>query len=108
MPCINFDLDVKRDVTCKTRPTQTTKKGKTSKKEKRYDEASKVALGVLNVSPVIMESNKVESKDGIAMYYKKYIEPLLNKLGNIDGAASKSSDDDDANYGDDEDEKDRE
>ena len=62
-------------------------------------------MGVLDVFPLIMGNNKVESRYGIAMYYKKRVEPLLNRLAKIDGGASTSFGDDDASYGDDEDKK---
>ena len=51
-----------------------------------------------------MEYIQVESKDGIAMYYKQHVEPLLKRL-TINEGASTSSGDDDASYGSDEDEK---
>ena len=47
-----------------------------------------------------MKNNKVNDKDGIAMYYKEHVEPLLCKLAKVDGDASVSSSyDDDASYG---------
>ena len=77
----SFDLDARRDINCETSSTHATKKkGKTSTKEKRYDGASKVASGVLGVFPVIMKNNKVKDDDGIAMYYKNHVEPLLSKF----------------------------
>ena len=63
-------------------------------------------MGVLSVFPCIMANNQVESRYEVAMFYKQHIEPLLKHLTiNVD--ASTSSEDDDASYGSDEDEKDQ-
>ena len=64
-------------------------------------------MGVLGDFPRITEKNQVESSDGFAVYYKQYVKPFLKCLM-IDVGASTSSGDDDASYGSDEDEKDRE
>ena len=102
----SFDLDARRDINCETSSTHANKKnGKMSRKEKRYDKASKVAWGVLEVFPVIMKNNKMKEENGIAMYYKKHVEPLLCKLADVDGDAFALSDDDVASYGSDKDDK---
>ena len=87
-----FNLDTVIDNNDETSSTQSKKKkGKTSKKEKRYDEASRVASGVLQVFPTIMNNNNVEDNDFLARYYKSHIEPFLNKLVNIDEDAKSSA-----------------
>ena len=91
-----FNLDVTRGVNCELSPTR--KKDRRSNKEKEYNEASKIAMGVLSVFPRIMENNQVESRDVVAMYYKQYVKPLLKHL-TIDVGVSTSSGGDDASYG---------
>ena len=78
-----------RDINCERSPTR--KKGKKCNKEKEYDEASKIATGVLSVFPRIMENIQVESRDGIAIYYKLHVETLLKCLTIDEGASTSSS-----------------
>ena len=105
----DFNLDVEIDDDDDTSSIHATKKkGKTSKKEKRVDEASRIAGIVLAVFPDIMKNNEVKENDSIAVYYKDHVMPLLNTLKNIDEDAASSSDDEAASVeGDDDDECER-
>ena len=75
-----------------------------SNKQKQYDETAKNAMGVLSDFPLVIENNMVDSRHGVAMYYKHHVKPLLECL-TVNVGICTSSGDDDASYESDEDGK---